>query len=404
MKTPLTLGPRVGAARPGRSATTGANELLEALFVFLRVNATHGPTHPQTAVAADVLVGSLAGFTCPTTVSFVNGVAFVDRVLVSSDPAAYRRSATAAAMFAAAGAHEIVFDAAPTSRELLVLAAELVHRNLAEFVSASIRCRPLEHASHAEASESVDRETAAAMQIALGIGDCETALHSGNVWSGTLGALRRIDLAIGHHATAATRALELGGEWDRARRLLSMGRLTLSPSKMLGLAQPTARAATHAAMLVAAFGLRDREGIPLAEAARLAVEATTDTTTPTSSHRLRTLAILWAVAGGRRAVGLAGLLDLTYRLEMRRCPAGVPFDLTLGDLFSEAATGSLGEIEQVWLKLLIQSDGVLPAGARVALADGRVGVVLGPSTRGPWQPEVLVDNRVVTPDSDVRLV
>ncbi|MGE0401277.1 MAG: hypothetical protein AB7T06_31510 [Kofleriaceae bacterium] len=192
------------------------------------------------------------------------------------------------------------------------------------------------------------------------------------------------------------------------RRATSAALHVLLALRTLGTSAATQRVATHAAMLIARRGLRERDGdIMTATCTRILRELWVDAEPKgtVEPHQLKVAAVVHAASMGvdaQKQFVMTSLLFLAYDLERRRLPERGRVVLSRVDLLALAVSDR--RYDPSWVRLLINACGVVPPGALVELRDGRTGVVLGPSThRDPWRPEVLVEGRIVVPDDRVRL-
>jgi hypothetical protein len=181
---------------------------------------------------------------------------------------------------------------------------------------------------------------------------------------------------------------------------------------MLDLTLSTQRALAHSVLAVCCHGLSDRDGQELSEAAGVClVNLIASTGTGRSGvepHRAKVCAAVHLLAriGGRIHVESASILDLLellYSLERMRCPAGIQLDLTYGDLLAKATSQAGGRFDAAWVRALVTSEGHLPVGACVSLADGRRGVVVEPNPENPLRPRLMVGTRIFVPEEPVSL-
>jgi hypothetical protein len=99
------------------------------------------------------------------------------------------------------------------------------------------------------------------------------------------------------------------------------------------------------------------------------------------------------------------LIELAYEMERARCPDGVRFDLTRGDLLAHAVALEGTRFDAEWVRTVIKICGAVPVGACVRLRDGRVGAVIEPGPPyNPWCPVVLIGRERVVTTEPVMLV
>jgi hypothetical protein len=125
-------------------------------------------------------------------------------------------------------------------------------------------------------------------------------------------------------------------------------------------------------------------------------------------HRVRVCSLIQALATplatGQQRQGAVALLHLLYELEWRRHAEQGRVALTMADMLGAMMPEVGRAYPSNWFRALIGTLGELPAGSRVTLADGRVGIVLGPgSLPDPWLPQLLVGGQIVQPTHRVRL-
>ncbi|MEC7521559.1 MAG: hypothetical protein VYE22_16890 [Myxococcota bacterium] len=388
--------------------------VVHELYVAMRAATRYGRAHPSTEAAATRLAEAIEAASPPFALQLVGEAVFADRQLLPLDLDAHRRAMEVARAAHALQVHELSFSVTPSRSEAAALAGALAdgargrEGALEELLLRSIGWREIPQADWGEESQEVDPEIFAVTQVSLAVADAAgLGSHGEWRWSKGLAIVRRLERALASHRVAAERTLEANDlPWTLARRSVSAARLAENALSLLRLPSSARRATVHAALMIAASGLRERGGLPLEEAAAAALDRALAAAPPRgriSPHRVRAVALLRALAAdGAGDLPAAKLVALTYRVERDRRPEGASFDLTKVDLLSAAAADET--VDGAWLRLVINAEGVLPPGARVVLSDGSPGLVMGPGDpMDAWRPSVLVAGRVVIPDAPVRL-
>ncbi len=223
--------------------------------------------------------------------------------------------------------------------------------------------------------------------------------------------VRRLDRALEASVPRAARAMELGErDWGWARRAVSVAFTVSRVMHMAGVAAPIRHVAAHAALGAGLLGYTQIPELSFDDAARAILERALADPDPASGgvpgHRLRVLAILERIVtpATDRPVPTANLIRLIYDLEQQRYDETADFTLTCGDLLPRAVRLAKRRKDTFTARMLLHALGAIPAGARVRLADGRLGHAMGEGDGGdPFRPLVMVDGNLITPGAPVRL-
>ena len=191
--------------------------------------------------------------------------------------------------------------------------------------------------------------------------------------------------------------------WSLSRCAASGTRCALQVLGALGIPQTLRRAIAHATLGLLLSGLRQDSFEPEAAARSFSALAKKTSTRllSGSAHRIRTLAAVDSLLSNSHTDlgSIRALLETTMGLEFARLhsPTTPPR--------VELLAMGLRHFDSDWMRIIIQTEGAVPCGSRVALADGREGVVIGPAQgASPWKPLVLVGREVVQPQQDVSLI
>lgn len=285
---------------------------------------------------------------------------------------------------------------------------------------ATLCWRELGETKSGSESDAIDAESYAIAQVALALRDADglaRACAEGEPWTWPVGlsVVRRLERAHEHHRAATARALEMAPvSWSVQRRAVSAAYMVFASLDALRASRSTQRVVAHATLALVLQGQQPR-GVERIEAAatRLLdsmVAAPTTARGGIEPHRLAVSALVGDLAPnahddlGKSALPVTALVKRVYALEGMRCRPNVDFDLTRLDLFAIAASDARTSEDAPWVRLLLRASGVVPPGARVRLACGREGVVMGPGdSSDPWRPEVLVDGVRTIPEERVWL-
>ncbi len=394
---PRSRPPAQSTMRP-RATVVGTHnlvgDLVDALFVLHRTTRLHGATHPAVSRAAD-RAREAQTKTGPLTLQVVEGMLFRDGRLVPLVSEDHERLHVLQDAMDQRGVGELVFGVPPL-QSFVALAAALCDPAI-EFSEKEITLSELD-VERGDESEEVAPEVFVATQFALAISDAE-ALRRGDEWDErhALAVVRRIERAWERSGALAGAILERApGEWNVARRAVAAVSHATAVLTRLETARSIRRVVCHAVLVTSIRGFRKRSGLPFEEAigrARTEVEALPTRTSSLDPHRQRLVTLLHAAASEEPSLGIVSLLQLAYGIERERCPDGEDGALEITDLFAYAAA-NMGRLFDVrWVRAFISLYGLMPAGTRVRLEDGRIGVALGPGRRAD-RPMVLVDGLV----------
>ncbi|MBI5516433.1 MAG: hypothetical protein HY909_21800 [Deltaproteobacteria bacterium] len=381
------------------------------LFVAVRTLKVHGPEHPLTQQQAAALTEALGLAAPPFSLQFVEQAVFRDRALVVLSPANFVRCRWLAEALLAAGGNELVVERRPDVPTALAFLQRLEPGPARDTERAletpGLRLGKLD-ASLGVAAHEVDPELLAAVQLTRAIERAEAlclAPEAPWAWPQGVAVVRRVERAW-VSPEAAERVLETApGARHAARRGVTAAFRALACLRAVGAAPFVQRVLCHGALALCLQGLGTRGGVPLPEAAAALLPRLVASQDPTRGrsdpHRERVSALVHDLAEpseGSPLAALAGLVTLLYDLERLRCPAGATFDLSWLDLLAEALRRCPSRVDPRWLRVLLQTQGALPPGARVRCDDGREGVLLA-SARADTRHRVLVDGLVVAPAS-----
>ncbi|MDP2309810.1 MAG: hypothetical protein Q8P18_27575 [Pseudomonadota bacterium] len=391
--------------------------VLNGLFRLVRTLSLYGETHPSGRAAIEDVRTRLAQANPPFSIQFIMGGVFCDNTLVPMSIERYERASHVARVLREFGVQEMSFTDVPSPHVVVELARILSGgvTTLAGIELPGVKLRAIAGFAAGGEVQRVDPDVFASAQAALAIADAFLLTGEGPwPWAGGLTVIRRLDRAAEVNVMATLATVErANAEWNIHRRAVAGALRVLALLRTLGVGFVVQRAAAHVALALLLQGLRERGGAPIEEAIPLLLDRMVDAGAVSSgaeTHRLRTIAMLDHLA--RRAPystgagdSLGRLVRLTYALEVARCPEGLDFDLSIVELLAEAAHSSKSDVDFLWLRMLIQVFGIIPPGAEVKLADGRIGYVLGPGgARDPMRPDVLVEGERHTPTSNVELV
>lgn len=388
--------------------------VLARLFGLLRSVKAHGTEHAQTLRHAEALSGAIAKASPPFTLQFVRQAVFRDGALVLLGPRNFARARWVAAALANAGADALTLDRAPSARALVAFGTSLKGSGtvptLGPAEAPSLRLGRLEAQLGVPAGE-VDPALFASVQLRRAIAEADALCREGPwPWPRGMAVVRRVESAATASVAASTRALEVApGPRTGARRSLTAAFYALLCLRTVGTSALVQRAVSHAVLAVGAQGLGSRAGLSLQEAAAAVfprLQASLDAAR-VDAHSRRVCALVYELSEGPAAPAplrqVAGLVGLLYELERLRCPPETDFDLAQVDLLSEAVRLCPSKLDAAWVRVLLQSLGALPPGARVRCPDGRDGVVLSPG-RGGARPRVYVDGLVTEPSRTTLLL
>lgn len=394
-----------------------ARLLVERLFVLSRNLAVHGEAHPLVLQNAEALAAAMEAAAPPYAVQFVGQAVFIDRALAVLDPLNFSRANKLARALSALKINEIRVEWAPAPGQLVALARALGTRGATAPTVDGLHLREIRGARGGNAGEAVEPELFASAQMVRALIEAESleaALDRGWNWSHGISVVRRVERARQVDYAACVRFLDHApGARTVARRGTGAVLSALAMAAAAGLPTALGRIAAHVALALALQGLSERDGASVVEAVETALprllESVLGGGTSMDPHRQRVCAALHSVASRidepARWNPLARAAALAYDLERLRCPLGSAFDHPSLDLLAWAARTSGRAHDPRWVRALLAAHGVLPPNARVTLADGRAGVVLGGAEdEAPLLPLVYLkgDGVVALPDEPVR--
>lgn len=397
-------------------AATAAAAAIDALYGFARTAIAFGDAHPSTVRGGVNLRDAVNAAKAPLTLQFVDGCVFRDKILVPASVVTFKRGSEVARWLRRAGAEELSFDANVPDASLsrlatcFVKAARGERDPLADERLEGLRARRIPHAVRGEDVEDVAADVFAAAQLGIAIEGVRGLMRTSVwPWRAALGSLRRLDRALALHPRAVMRVLELADLGSVTRRVTGCAVLVHMTLGAAGVSTVTRRVLSHVALSLAAQGMAGRGALSFAESVGAAVAAalgeSVDPEKGPDPHRAQVVASLVALADGAPIPGEA-LVRLAYDVEAGRSPTDVDFDHSTLDRFAELLREKSSDPErEKWLRIVIHAFGVVPPGARVRLADGRIGVVLDAGLPGdPMRPLVLVGSETVRPTEPVRLL
>jgi hypothetical protein len=224
-------------------------------------------------------------------------------------------------------------------------------------------------------------------------------------WPAAQALCSRLERLTATSASAAARALELEKPpWPVARQCIALPFYVGAVLARMQVATLAQRAMVHAALALGCHGLG--AGLALGDAAAAALARGIDRNGKRSDpHQLRTCALLAALADPQRParLELAGLLQAAYDVELQRTLAVAGVQQSRADLHAWLAASLGTHVHAGWGRALLSVLGLVPAGSHV-IADGRLGVVLGPGRDGdPFRPRVLLGGTPANPTEPVQL-
>lgn len=354
------------------AAQAHTRAVLDRLFVGARTVAAYGEHHPQSEAAALDLAEAFRAMGAPTTVQFLGDGVFRDRQLVPVGFEGFVQGRQLGAAMGAVGARELLVDDVPSAAPLLPLLT-MVGRALSGGTEGldhvrvpGLRWRDVGGAVWGEAGEKVEPELFAVGQVALAVGAAEAllALKSGPVdWTEALGVVRRLDRALEAHEEAARDALERApGAWSPARRAGSAALLGLLVMRRLGAVAWSARCVAHTALVLGLHGYHAREGVPLVHAALQAtrlLEQPVPSRSGAEPHRMRVSVLIDRFARypeDRGAwLGVMGLVELLYTLELWRSPRAAEGDRLRPELLAMLAGGAGESLDPQWVRAVVNA-------------------------------------------------
>jgi hypothetical protein len=395
-------------------------DLLERLFVLMRTVGTLGPNHPSALQSAMAASDALALCHPPLSFQFVREATFCDRQLLPLDLESFHRAQTICKALNNLHVQELSIGRQLPAPRLLELGVVLA-RGVAgptDLLDTTrlpgVEWRELPGAGWGTESRQIDPDLFAVTNLSLAVQEAELMCDLAVPWDWVRGVsvVRRLERATTADLHAANRALEFVAQpWTQARRAVALALRVVAVLLEMKTQPAVTRASGHAALMLGCSGLTDPPQ-PLEGAAGKALPrglaAAGKTQLGAARHQIRVMSILHAILKKPQTQALwpgpVGAIELCYRLESRRVTSGLA-NLTLGDLLAAVLPEVGKQLDPAWFRALIATVGTLPPGARVRLADGGIGVVIGPGAAGdPWRPQVLVGALVVEPDRAVDLI
>jgi hypothetical protein len=394
-----------------------ASIVVDELFKLLRTVKSFGIEHASAQSGSKQCAAVLAGVPLPTSLQFLQGVVFTERKLVAMARDEFERARWLGAQLSKCKVHEVTLEGPVLAQDWLRFAAVVAGTSalsIEELTITGLKLRELDNARLGEAKEDTDPETFAIVQMALALATADriqlaVASEPGWPWPEGIHFVRRVERAHSAHRAASIRAIEMpDAAWTAARRATCAAFLVGLALSDLGARGTHQRAAVHATFALM-LGVSRSPGTPLAACASQVLQTMSKTAVRNAGsaiepHRLLVLALLAECAAEDKSLAAVGLIRTVVMLESERRPQGVEFDLSLVDLFAMACGDEIADLDANWLALLVRATGVLPPGARVMLADGRMGVVMGPGDAGdPFRPLVLVNGERIQTAARVSL-
>lgn len=384
--------------------------LVEGLFHVVKAVQLHTPNHPMARARADALTLMLANSDV-LTLGFFAGGGFLNFSLIPLDVESFERLTVIARPFHDAGLNELRIERQVSADDLLAFgvawAAGMVGDThaLHELVG-KVTCRSLASPSRGDGAETIDGDVAVVAEASLAVEHLEKVLANPSAsWTEQASAVRRLERLVIPRPEPAMVAFEHTRP-TVARRAVAAGLLTGCLLSRIGAARGGMRAAVHTALLLGCAGFRERDGVTAQAAADQAVQfalAAPRARIGLEPHRIRVLALLhkFASSEDRTSAPIFEAIHLAYEIERLRCPTGLDFDLTNGDLWATIAADAGARFPLPWVRVLVHAFGATPPGAWVELPDGRRGVVLENLSDGCT---VLIGGVPTTTRGELRLI
>lgn len=413
---------RSGKKQEAKVRRITIQDVVEGLRLLMVLQRTHGTEHELTEDAARKLVGLLKNVDVPLTLRFIGKAIFHKGRLLPLDAKGLEQGRELGQALHNMAAHELAFDAIPTMDMLLRLGRALAggdagKRDSMDGLSLEgISWRALPGLKPDGSLAPLDLEVKVSDLLALATADAEYLVsHRTDPWNLVRGlsVVRRLARCRQASAYAALRVLEVApGDWTVARRAVAAAYRALSGLTALGMDQDIVRPVVHATLACCCHGLRQRDGLALAKAADSALKAVLEGISQregiVAPHHVRACAVLHRLRTARTMSLLGprvtGLVHLAYEMERRRCPASEPYDLSFAELLARGVESGSNTYNEVWVRLIASAFGEVPVGTVVRLADGSVGIIMGPGDDDdPLLPRVQVGGRVVLAKEPVEL-
>jgi hypothetical protein len=399
--------------RDPRELEAATIDMLQTMFELIRATALHGEGDALVAQSADALALRIARAQPPFALTVFSDAVLRDRMPLYLELEAFRRVQQLAGALRRWNAQELVFECVPELDALIVFARAVItathvnraarRPNVVGIALASV-WRP--HAAHSPAAEAA-LEVYAGVQLTRACAAVEPLCAPAGAWPWpeAQALCARLERLTASNASAAARALELEKPpWSVARQCIALPFYVGAVLARMQVGVHSQRAIVHAALALGCHGIG--EGLALPDAARAALARVLDRGGRRSDpHQLRTCALLAALADPQPSVRLelAGLLHAAYDVELQRTLAVAGVQQSRADLHAWLAASLGTRVHAGWGRALLSVLGLVPAGSHV-IADGRLGIVLGPGRDGdPFRPRVLLGGVPANPTEPVQL-
>lgn len=405
--------------RSERPELEACTEVIEQLCACMRAIAANGPAHEDVHASARACRRAIADARPPFALRFLSDSVLRDREPLLLSLGAFRRSQILARALYQQNTPELRFEELPDVEvlerlaKLFVEATQGNHRTfMPRFVGIALnKVHQVDPTTNAHDETDVDRVLRSELySITVAVEAIQASIDQTRQWPWVAGqrVIAALERCLSLGVTATARALELASpDWTPARRSVAMVTNVLIVLTRLRASDLSRRAAAHAMLAIAGFGMR--EGRPFEQAALHGLG--TLYATPTgredqeplapSPHRLRMTALVAACAGQSGApMQLTRLLHAAFVLESRRIePNGQRLSRVDMQSWLSAAIGR--EVDELFGRAMISALGPLPPGSHV-MCDGRLGVVVGPG-KAADRPIVLVGGELAAPDAPVTV-
>lgn len=408
----MTAAPRNRGRDPLEPATL---EVLKSMFELIRATALHGPEHELVQDAAEALGADLEAAEPPFSLLVFADAVLRERTPLHFELEEFRRVQQLTGAMRRWSAQELRFENAPDN-DVLIAFAQAV--NTATHVNRAARkpklpgivlgtvWRPF--APQSPAAEAA-LEVYAGAQLVRACAQVEPMCKPENAWSWPQAEAlcARLERLTAAGASAAARALELElPPWPVARQCVALAFYVGAVLARMQVGALSRRAIVHAALALGCHGLPSGMAIDAAARAALPRLLAAVGRKRCDPHQLRACALLGALgdpAGIGARFELNGLLHAAYDVELQRTLAVPGVQQSRVDLHAWLAQALGTHVHPGWGRALLSVLGLVPAGSHV-IADGRLGIVLGPGSDGdPFRPRVLLGGAPANPTAPVQL-
>lgn len=399
---------------PAREACT---EVIEQLCACMRAIAAHGLQHEDVRASAQACRRAIQDGRPPFALRFLSDCVLRDREPLVLSLGGFRRAQILARALYQQNTPELRFDELPPVEvverlaKLFVEATQGNHRTFMPRLQGITmnKIQQVDPTSNAHDETDIDRVLRAELYATtVRVEGLQAPLVGSPIWPWLAGqhAIAALERCLSLGVTATARALELAApEWTPARRSVAMVANVLIVLTRIRASDISRRAAAHAVLTLASFGLHCRKPFEQAALDALASLYATPTSPESdepvapSPHRLRTTALVAACAGqSATPMQLTRLLHAAYVLESKRIdPRGER--LSRVDLQAWLSSAIGREVDELFGRAMLSSLGALPPGAHV-MCDGRLGVVVGPG-KAANRPIVVLGGELVVPEAPV---